>query len=125
MRTNIYGEKLVPCSLKPMTGYYRNGCCESGNDDTFVHSVCVIVTAEFLEFSKYVGNDLVTPHPEWNFPGLIPGDRWCLCASRWVEAWRAGKAPFIIPEATHEKTLDYIPLNELVKFAHISADPEI
>jgi len=117
MRTNIYGEKLIPCSTNPMTGFYRNGCCDSNDDDTFVHSVCVIVTKEFLEFSKSVGNDLITPHPEWSFPGLVAGDRWCLCASRWAEAWKAGVAPLVVLEATHEKTLDIVPLNELVKFA--------
>jgi len=118
MHTNIYGEKLIPCSTKPMTGFYRNGCCDSGEDDTFVHSVCVIVTKDFLEFSKNVGNDLITPHPEWSFPGLVPGDRWCLCASRWVEAWKAGVAPVVVLEATHEKTLEYVPLSVLVKFAY-------
>jgi uncharacterized protein len=117
MSTNIYGEKLIPCSTKPMTGFYRNGCCDSGNDDAFVHSVCVIVTKDFLEFSKKAGNDLITPHPEWSFPGLVPGDRWCLCASRWVEAWKAGVAPTVVLEATNEKTLEYVPLDELVKFA--------
>jgi hypothetical protein len=100
-----------------MTGFYRNGCCDSDDDDTFVHSVCVIVTKEFLEFSTSAGNDLITPHPQWSFPGLVPGDRWCLCASRWVEAWKAGVAPFVVLEATHEKTLDYVPLDQLIKFA--------
>jgi len=125
MHTNIYGEKLIPCSTKPMTGFYRNGCCNSEEDDTFVHSVCVIVTKEFLEFSKNVGNDLITPHPDWNFPGLVPGDRWCLCASRWVEAWKAGVAPLVVLEATHERTLDYVPLTELVKYAFKNVSPEI
>jgi len=124
MHTNIYGEKLIPCSTKPMTGFYRNGCCNSGDDDTFVHSVCVIVTEEFLEFSKIVGNDLATPHPEWSFPGLIPGDRWCLSASRWLEAWKAGVAPLLVLEATHEKTLEYVTLEELVKFAFISPNSQ-
>lgn len=121
MQLNIYGEKLISCSANPMTGFYRNGCCDSGDDDTFVHSVCVIVTQEFLEFSQKVGNDLITPHPEWSFPGLVPGDRWCLCASRWVEAWRVGVAPLVLLEATHEKTLDLVPLEELVKFAFKSS----
>jgi uncharacterized protein (DUF2237 family) len=100
-----------------MTGFYRDGCCDTDNDDPGVHSVCVIVTKEFLEYSKSIGNDLITPMPEWNFPGLVPGDRWCLCASRWVEAWNAGVAPLVVLEATHEKTLEFIPLDELVKFA--------
>jgi len=118
MHTNIYGEKLIPCSTRPVTGFYRNGCCDSEEDDTFVHSVCVIVTKDFLEFSKSVGNDLSSPHPEWSFPGLVPGDHWCLCASRWVEAWKAGMAPLVLLEATHEKTLEYVSLSELVKFAY-------
>jgi len=125
MHKNIYGEKLIPCSTKPITGYYRNGCCDTDDDDAGVHSVCVVVTKEFLEYSRGIGNDLVTPMPEWNFAGLVPGDRWCLCASRWVEAWKDGMAPQVILEATHETTLEYIPLNELVKFAYKSSQPEI
>lgn len=118
MQTNIYGEKLLPCSNKPRTGYYRDGYCHTDLNDAGVHSVCVVVTAEFLEYSKSIGNDLITPMPEWDFPGLVPGDRWCLCASRWVESWKAGVAPQVVLEATHEKTLDLIPLGELVKFAY-------
>jgi uncharacterized protein (DUF2237 family) len=117
MHKNIYGEKLIPCSTKPLTGYYRNGCCDTDADDAGVHSVCVVVTKDFLVYSQSIGNDLVTPMPEWNFPGLVSGDRWCLCASRWVEAWKAGMAPLVVLEATHEKTLDYVPLDELVKYA--------
>jgi uncharacterized protein (DUF2237 family) len=117
MHKNIYGEKLIPCSTKPLTGYYRNGCCDTDSDDAGVHSVCVVVTTDFLVYSHSIGNDLVTPMPEWNFPGLVSGDRWCLCASRWVEAWKAGMAPLVVLEATHEKTLDYVPLDELVKYA--------
>jgi hypothetical protein len=124
MHLNVYGEKLISCSIKPLTGFYRNGCCHSDDDDTFVHSVCVIVTQDFLEFSKNVGNDLITPHLEWHFPGLAPGDRWCLCASRWVEAWKAGVAPLVVLEATHEKTLDLVPLSELVKFAYKGSGQE-
>lgn len=118
MYTNIYGEKLIPCSTNPLTGYYRDGLCSTDVNDAGVHSVCVIVTEEFLKYSKSIGNDLITPMPEWNFAGLHPGDRWCLCASRWVEAWKAGVAPLVVLEATHEKTLDLVPLNELVKFAY-------
>jgi uncharacterized protein (DUF2237 family) len=117
MSTNIYGEKLIPCCTSPLTGYYRDGYCNTDANDAGVHSVCVVVTDEFLVYSKSIGNDLITPMPEWNFPGLVPGDRWCLCASRWVEAWKAGVAPQVVLEATHEKTLDLIPLDELVKFA--------
>lgn len=117
MASNVFGEPLISCSMKPLTGFYRDGCCNSGEDDAGVHAVCVVVTAEFLEFSYSRGNDLSTPHPEYNFPGLKPGDRWCLCASRWVEAWKAGKAPQVVLEATHERTLDFIQLEELVKWA--------
>jgi uncharacterized protein len=122
---NIFGEPLKPCSKKPLTGFYRDGCCNTGPEDQAVHTVCVIVTHDFLEFSKQVGNDLSTPRPEWDFPGLVPGDRWCLCASRWVQAWKAGVAPLIDPEATNEKTLDFFPLKELVKYAFIKQDHKI
>jgi uncharacterized protein (DUF2237 family) len=117
MAKNVFGEDLMTCSTNPMTGYYRNGCCETGEDDLGTHTVCAVMTADFLSFSREKGNDLSTPRPEWNFPGLKPGDKWCLCASRWVEAYRAGKAPLVFLEATHEKTLDYISLEELVKYA--------
>ncbi|MFN8256081.1 MAG: DUF2237 domain-containing protein [Bacteroidales bacterium] len=122
MQKNIFGEPLKICSKKPLTGFYRDGCCTFGDDDAGMHSVCVVVTAGFLEFSARVGNDLSTPRPEWGFPGLLPGDRWCLCASRWVEAWKAGVAPLIIPEATHEKMLEFFPLNQLVKYAWIDSE---
>ncbi|MGY6744122.1 MAG: DUF2237 family protein [Cecembia sp.] len=117
MAKNVFGENLISCSTAPMTGFYRNGCCETGEDDLGTHTVCAVMTKEFLEFSLSRGNDLLTPRPEYLFPGLKPGDRWCLCASRWVEAYRAGSAPKVILEATHEKTLQYVPLEELVKFA--------
>jgi uncharacterized protein (DUF2237 family) len=117
MSKNVFGEELKVCSNKPMTGFYRDGCCNTGEDDHGVHTVCVVITAEFLEFSKEAGNDLSTPLPEYHFPGLKPGDHWCLCASRWTEAYHAGKAPRVILEATHERTLDYVDLHELVKFA--------
>lgn len=117
MAKNVFGENLMTCSTEPMTGYYRNGCCETGEDDFGTHTVCAVMTKEFLEFSLSRGNDLITPRPEYAFPGLKPGDKWCLCASRWVEAYREGVAPKVILEATHEKTLQYVPLDELVKFA--------
>ncbi len=117
MSNNVFGQPLITCSKQPLTGFYRDGCCKSEEDDSGVHSVCVEVTEEFLEYSFSRGNDLSTPHPEYMFPGLKPGDRWCLCASRWVEAWRAGKAPRVVLEATHERTLDFIQLEELVKWA--------
>jgi uncharacterized protein (DUF2237 family) len=117
MAKNVFGEELISCSTAPMTGYYRNGCCETGEDDLGTHTVCAVMTREFLEFSLSRGNDLITPRPEYVFPGLKAGDKWCLCASRWVEAYRAGLAPQVVLEATHEKTLQFIPLEELVKFA--------
>lgn len=125
MQKNIFGLPLKICSKKPLTGFYRDGCCNTGKEDVGEHTVCIIATKEFLEFSKAVGNDLSTPYPQWNFAGLKPGDRWCLCASRWVEALHAGVAPLIIPEATHEKMLDFFPLKELVKYAfkEVGASP--
>ena len=114
---NVLGGMLETCSEKPLTGYYRDGCCNTGDDDLGAHVVCVRVTAEFLAFSQARGNDLSTPHPEFGFPGLKPGDRWCLCAARWVEAWNAGVAPQLVLSATHESMLDYAPLAELKKFA--------
>ena len=110
---NVLGDALQPCSLEPMTGFYRTGCCESGPDDEGMHTVCVVMTAAFLAFSKAVGNDLSTPHPEWGFPGLQPGDRWCLCAPRWQEALEQGCAPKVILEATHRRTLKIIELADL------------
>ena len=118
MENNIFGEPLVTCSEDPMTGFYRDGCCETGPQDIGVHTVCAIMTDDFLKFSRAQGNDLITPRPEYNFPGLKSGDRWCLCASRWVEAFEAGCPPQIIPEATHEKTLNLVPLKTLVKYAY-------
>jgi uncharacterized protein len=119
MGKNVFGEELLPCSKKPLTGFYRDGCCNTGDEDHGVHTMCVVVTKEFLEFSKNTGNDLSTPRPEWNFFGLKPGDKWCLCASRWVEAWKAGLAPLVVLEATHEKSLEFFPLKQLVKYAYV------
>jgi len=117
MANNVFGEKLKTCSKDPVTGFYRDGCCNTGKEDKGKHTVCVVVTKEFLQFSRKQGNDLITPRPMYNFPGLKPGDKWCLCAGRWKEAWAAGKAPRVLLEATHEATLDYVPLDELVKYA--------
>lgn len=114
---NVLGEPLVACSLSPRTGFYRTGCCETGPDDHGVHSVCIMATAEFLAFSKSRGNDLSTPNPAHGFPGLKPGDRWCLCALRWVEAHRAGAAPKVVLEATNEATLEYVKLSDLQEYA--------
>lgn len=114
---NVFGEKLIPCGTNPVTGFYRDGCCETGPEDMGTHTICVLLTTEFLEFSKSRGNDLVTPFPEYDFPGLKEGDRWCLCALRWVEAYGAGVAPLIFLEATNEITLKIIPLEILIQFA--------
>ena len=114
---NALGGQLEPCSLRPLTGFYRNGCCDTGIDDLGSHTVCVVATATFLEFSKSCGNDLSTPLPEYGFPGLRPGDRWCLCAPRWKEALDAGAAPQVVLEATHEETLAIVPLGVLKDYA--------
>ena len=110
---NVLGTELQPCSLDPVTGFFRNGCCETTAEDTGMHTVCAVMTAEFLAFSAAMGNDLSTPAPEYGFSGLKPGDRWCLCAPRWKEALDAGAAPRIVLEATHEETLAIVPLGVL------------
>lgn len=110
---NVLGGELTPCSNAPLTGFYRNGCCETGHEDTGLHTVCAVMTAEFLAFSRDAGNDLSTPRPDLGFPGLKPGDRWCLCAPRWKEALDAGVAPPVVLEATHEETLAITPLGVL------------
>lgn len=117
---NVLGETLQVCSLSPRTGFYRDGCCETGPQDQGVHVVCAEVTAEFLAFTKSRGNDLSTPAPMYNFPGLKEGDRWCLCASRWKEALEAGVAPPIVLEATHEATLKYVPFEVLQEHSVIN-----
>jgi len=114
---NVLGGPLSECGSKPMTGFYRDGCCNTGRDDLGVHSVCSLMTAEFLEFSLVRGNDLSTPMPDFGFPGLKAGDRWCLCAARWREALQAGCAPRVVLTATHERTLDYVSLEDLKKHA--------
>jgi len=114
---NVFGETLVPCSLDPVTGFYRDGCCNTGVEDIGSHTVCVVVTAEFLAFSKARGNDLSTPMPQFGFAGLKPGDRWCLCAPRWQEAFAAGAAPRVVLRATHEGALEYCALEDLKRFA--------
>ena len=110
---NVLGGDLAPCSNAPLTGFYRNGCCETGAEDTGQHTVCAVMTAEFLRFSMRMGNDLSTPRPEYDFPGLRPGDRWCLCAPRWKEALDAGCAPAVVLDATHEEVLVIAPLGVL------------
>jgi uncharacterized protein (DUF2237 family) len=110
---NVLGTPLKDCSHDPVTGYFRDGCCRTTADDIGTHVICARMTAEFLEFSRRQGNDLVTPHPEWQFPGLKPGDRWCLCAMRWQEALEAGIAPPVDLEATQMKALEFVTLADL------------
>ena len=110
---NVLGGELTPCSTEPMTGFFRNGCCETHAEDVGMHTVCAVMTADFLAYSKMVGNDLSTPNPLYGFAGLKPGDRWCLCAPRWKEALDAGMAPQVVLEATHEETLAIVPLGVL------------
>ena len=110
---SVLGEVLEPCSHDPVTGFFRNGCCDTSPADRGSHTVCAIVTAEFLDFSKRAGNDLSTPRPEFGFQGLKPGDRWCLCAARFLEAYEAGMAPRVILAATHRRALDIVPLEAL------------
>lgn len=110
---NVFGEPLALCSEQPLTGWTRNGCCETDAQDLGSHTVCAVMTAGFLDFSRSRGNDLSTPRPEFGFPGLQPGDRWCLCAARWKEALDAGKAPKLVLAATHERTLSYVSLDAL------------
>ena len=115
--TNVLGGRLEPCSVEPRTGFYRDGCCNTGPEDLGLHVVCARMTARFLEFSSAQGNDLSTPQPEVGFPGLKPGDRWCLCAGRWREALDAGIAPPVVLTATHEEALAVVPLEELKRHA--------
>jgi len=114
---NVFGEELVGCSDRPLTGFYRDGCCNTSDADSGSHTVCVEVTREFLEFSRFRGNDLSTPQPEFRFPGLKPGDRWCLCAARWLEAQQSGMAPRVVLKGTHERALEVVPFDLLKKFA--------
>ncbi len=114
---NVLGGPLESCSREPLTGFYRNGCCDTGVEDLGSHTVCVVLTAEFLAFSKTRGNDLSTPRPEFRFAGLKPGDRWCLCASRWREAYEAGAAPKVVLAATHREALLQAPLEALLSMA--------
>ena len=118
MNNNIFGEPLITCSIKPLTGFYRNGCCDTDKTDYGMHTVCIIATEEFLLFSKAVGNDLMTPIPEYGFEGIKPGDKWCLCALRWKEALINNVAPKVVLEATNEETLNVIDIKDLIKFSH-------
>ena len=114
---NVFGEPLESCSEQPLTGFFRDGCCNTGPDDAGSHTVCVEVTKGFLEFSRFRGNDLSTPMPQFGFPGLRPGDRWCLCAARWLEAYDHGMAPRVRLKSTHARALEVVPLKLLKEFA--------
>ncbi len=117
LQRNVLGGPLGVCSEKPVTGFYRTGCCDTGPQDVGRHTVCIVATAEFLDFSKARGNDLSTPRPEFDFPGVQPGQRWCLCAARWKEALDASMAPKVVFNATNEATLDIIPIEALKRYA--------
>jgi uncharacterized protein (DUF2237 family) len=115
---NVFGEPIVPCSFEPLTGFMRDGCCRSEGSDVGSHLVCAVMTKAFLAFSQQRGNDLTTPRPQWQFPGLVAGDQWCLCLSRWIEAHEAGCAPLIVLESTNQYVLDYVPLEILQRYDH-------
>jgi uncharacterized protein len=114
---NVIGGELLECSAEPLTGFYRDGCCATGPEDVGSHTVCVVVTEEFLGFSRRAGNDLSTPQPQFGFPGLRPGDRWCVCAARWLEAHESGCAPPVLLAATHERALELIKIDTLLPYA--------
>jgi uncharacterized protein (DUF2237 family) len=110
---NVMGTSLVPCSYDPLTGFYRDGCCNTDDHDHASHVICAVMTQDFLDFSFEMGNDLITPRPEYRFRGLRAGDRWCVCALRWSEAYKAGVAPTVILECTHKRALDFVSLEQL------------
>ncbi len=114
---NVFGEPIETCSDRPLTGFFRDGCCNTSDEDTGSHTVCILATAEFLEYSRFRGNDLSTPIPEFNFPGVRPGDRWCLCAARWLEAYTQGMAPKVVLKGTHRRALEIVPLELLRQHA--------
>ncbi len=118
---NVLGGDLIICSSDPVTGFFRTGTCDTCGDDEGMHTVCAVMTADFLKFSKDAGNDLSTPHPEFQFPGLQPGDRWCLCLPRWIQAWEAGAAPQLVLRATHMSAIEFLSMETLVKYA-VDAD---
>lgn len=121
---NVLGGPLRACSYDPLTGFFRDGCCRTRGEDEGQHVVCARVTEAFLHFALSRGNDLITPRPEWRFAGLKPGDRWCLCATRWLEAWKAGVAPPVVLECSHEKALEVIPLDVLQAYAYQAVKPD-
>jgi uncharacterized protein len=112
---NVFGQPLIACSTNPITGFFRDGCCNTNEEDFGLHTVCIVATTEFLAFSKQVGNDLSTPLPQWGFQGLKEGDKWCLCADRFKEAYDNGKAPKVLLEATNEKTLEIVSMDVLLE----------
>ncbi len=114
---NVLGGQLQPCSSDPLTGYYRDGCCRSGPDDVGSHTICAVVTAEFLEHQRSIGNDLSSPMPIYRFPGLAPGDRWCVTAANWLRAYEDGAAAFVVMASTHERALELVPLEALREHA--------
>jgi len=117
VQKNVFGEQIVPCSHDPLTGFYRDGCCSTGKEDFGSHTVCIIATPEFLAYSKSRGNDLSTPMPDFGFPGLVPGDQWCLCALRWQEAFEAGSPPKIKLASTNKLALDLVKFEDLKRHA--------
>jgi uncharacterized protein len=121
---NVSGGELEPCGTDPMTGFYRDGCCRTGDDDRGSHTICAVVTAEFLEHQRSIGNDLSTPVALYDFPGLVPGDRWCVTAVNWLRAYEDGAAAYVVLASTHERTLDIVPLSALHEHAvDVPADP--
>jgi uncharacterized protein (DUF2237 family) len=121
---NVLGGELEPCSMDPLTGFYRNGCCATGPEDLGSHTICAVVTREFLEHQRGIGNDLVTPLPQYHFPGLSPGDRWCVTAANWLRAHLDGAAAFVVLASTHERALEIVPLEVLEEHAvDVPTDP--
>jgi uncharacterized protein (DUF2237 family) len=121
---NVLGGELEPCGTDPMTGFFRDGCCRTGPEDTGSHTICAVVTGEFLEHQRALGNDLSTPMPQFAFPGLVPGDRWCVTARNWLQAHTDGAAAFVVLASTHERVLDVVPLDALQEHAvDVPADP--
>jgi uncharacterized protein (DUF2237 family) len=121
---NVLGEPLQPCGTDPVTGFYRDGCCSTGPEDVGSHTICAVVTREFLAHQVSVGNDLSTPQPQWQFPGLTPGDRWCVVAVRWLQAYNDGAAPPVVLASTHRRALDVVPLELLRTYAaDVPSDP--
>jgi len=121
---NVLGGELEPCGTDPLTGFFRDGCCRTGPEDRGSHTICAVVTAEFLEHQRSIGNDLTTPMPAYRFPGLVPGDRWCVTARNWLRAYEDGAAAYVVLASTHERALDIVPLTALQEHAvDVPADP--